>query len=406
MGRALKRIRELEATGKRDLHHHSMRFIVDPTEEIKVTSTGVLFESLSGYTGYDLDAYVGKKSQLLRTLGYGSDALTFEFTSAVELDELVDAFVGLKSGFSVERAAISSTRFGITVSEHTLEKAVLFVQASSGPCQLRATSRRARKRVQVDAEISLPPIPGLPLEALKARVRNEFIDFVFASSGKYNFSFNTEMPYDLTTLTENLEFVCLLMERDAQVELLKDGQFLAGTRSVELATLPPFFAVLARHLRNLLDALPSHVASRIRLTPLSVFAQREAYKYVALAASRSRATATAQIEGARAPLPKGKKGVVAIPVPVEVDNGIVLIRYLTDASFKFDSDSVRMRLSAGQVWDALVFGKSEVAEIEASLREFEEYAQSVAGKGVLLFQQVKQSAVAEPQRGGDVTATT
>lgn len=127
----LKRLREVvaDATGL-DLKDKTISFIPTPEERIGL-SGAALRAKLVEHIGQDMHAYVERKQQERKTLGYEAGPYVGTFQIAGGGDRaLGDLFLGLRKNLDITDVEVFETRFGVTLPETSGASATLSLEPS------------------------------------------------------------------------------------------------------------------------------------------------------------------------------------------------------------------------------------------------------------------------------------
>lgn len=162
MAQTLKRIRELEVGGSTDLHKHEMTLTADESEEVELSESTDFMREVRKHTGFDLSAYVNKKTEWLSTLGYETGRYKFKFKTDMKISDLVDAALNA-TPFKIADATIASSRFGIDIGLENFTSGMISIEPSPiGDCRVVASSREGGGKAAITGQVIAPLIWPAP----------------------------------------------------------------------------------------------------------------------------------------------------------------------------------------------------------------------------------------------------
>jgi hypothetical protein len=173
----LKRLRQERAAKTTAIN--KKRISLSIQSGIRLDTTGdSLRGALEKFCGHDAHAYVVRKNDQLEKLGFEGKRLEIQCTlHAKNTDELVDVFLGLKSGIRASNTRVYETRFGIKIPEHednpTGESKISISPSPVDRCPISFREDSLSPHITFDGEIYLPAIPNLPSDVFKCLVKTE-----------------------------------------------------------------------------------------------------------------------------------------------------------------------------------------------------------------------------------------
>lgn len=409
IAQTLRRIRELEAAGRKDLHRHEMTFTVRESEAVAFDGPGRLSSEVIKHTGISLAAYAARKGGLFDTLGYEDGRTVFRFGTEVEASSLVDAFLGLGE-LEIKGATLASTRFGIDMMQKKFVSGVLRIEpTSAGTCRIVATRRKTRGRVEVAGEVFVPPLPDLALEHLKVRVTSPLLQLVVTSADcNVRFDLDPDGLYGLDDLIAGLELMETCGASDARIALVKDHRTFVTLDALSDLRLEPVYGVLLwrlRLLRRFLDA--ARLRQDARLRPRDVLEQGRALQVMDLALARVRRTVTSKLcgEGWAEPV-SGGKGIFSTPVDMRLGDLRLVAFCHWDARFTVEPPSIAAEVANGEVW-AAAFSDPDDIDLPRTLQEEHRTLLSGMAKGPVMVRVFEfADAVGDGAAASDEAATS
>lgn len=179
----LKRLRENQANENLPLNRITMSVNYNTGDEIKEFSGKALKEKIESYVIEGMNAYVKRKSGLLKTLGYEklNYEMKFEINSSNEYTSLMRAYLGYPEKINIRNIASWNKRFNIKlpVEELTQEKAIIEFSNIQPTTTGEVVFESMDESVSFPCEYYLSPLakhsPKIPI--LRAKCDN--IDILF-----------------------------------------------------------------------------------------------------------------------------------------------------------------------------------------------------------------------------------
>jgi hypothetical protein len=156
LARILKALRRAEVEGSLSIKDRTISFGIQHGPQVAADGRD-LAETLRSAIGGDPDAYMGRKRDQLRYLGFEPKRYTGTFSiHAANEDEVLDVFLGLRSA-QVSRFDADEVRFGLSLPQIRETDATLEIRPESrGLCEFVMTSTIGdRRRAIFEAELYL-----------------------------------------------------------------------------------------------------------------------------------------------------------------------------------------------------------------------------------------------------------
>lgn len=221
----LKKIRHKEKAGRIDIHNIKMSLLLDEAMEIAADGENLqdLIRSVCLSTP---EAYAATKAGLRKSCGYDRNSVmaSFSLAEGVGDDAMVDLMLGYVPDLAISDMTMTRSRFGIALDKDTKHIGTGRMSVEVKPFQrgqvtVMAPDKPQRPALEVD--VFAPGIPGLPDEARRIRLKNEFLDISLhfgKGSCTIRFSIDPEKPLPIERLANALAFGVALAEPGAVLE--------------------------------------------------------------------------------------------------------------------------------------------------------------------------------------------
>lgn len=392
MAQTLKRMRELEAVGSTDLHKHEMTLTANASEEVDLSEPTDFMREVRKYTGFDLSAYVNKKTEWLSTLGYETGRYKFKFKTDVDIGDLVDAALNA-TPFKIAEATIASSRFGIDIDLEKFTSGTISIEPTPiGDCRVTASSRKGGGKAAITGQVIAPLFPGLTLSETKIKVIGTFFQAVIVPpTCNISFSIDHRIPHDLDDAISSLEFICMCFNSDAKIQFMKSGNAITTINVGGAFQRDPIFAALRQRLkllRQFLDKLGHR--GPFQVIPKDVFDQEQDMRWIGLAVSPKKQTVTSSLE-TNSSINDTSTGLFASPVLFETNGMNVVAFCYWKAVIDVQETKVSSTVSKCRIWDSMITDSLGDDEFQSMYEEFEAFCKD-ASKGSLIFQPVVRSS--------------
>lgn len=376
VAQTLKKVRELEKAGIIELNQSRMDFCIDKIEEIPIDRGEALSQKVLNYTGNDFSSYAREKSQWLETLGFERGTYQLSIPGHVNVHDLVNAYLGI-SDLKADKVVVSTNRFGINMKfmEHE-SVSISFSNNMPLKGRLIASSKKAGRRLSVEIGATVPPLPGLPREFRKIRLRNSFLDIFIAESGsspEFNVEIDCDIAHDFGKLHDNIEFICLCSNKDVRVDIFV-GQERLGVLNCVTVTADTFIESIKSRLR-LLRKFITFLGYRqnIQVRVLDIIEHDLRFMHLVVEGKGSISFDLIDMPVCKIP----KTGVFTAIVPLKtVDKYIVGFCYWR-ASVSAAGNRFQLKLSKSSVWTSREFDSSDTTEFGMCCDEFNKYSSSL-----------------------------
>lgn len=234
----LRKVREVEKRGRRDLHNIQYRIKLGGAVELQVDGAG-LRAAIVSFIPTTTAEYVAQKAAFRKSCGFGegSTVADVDFPPGVEAADLVDCLIGRRPTLPVRRGTITKSRFGIQLEADTHEFGPAILTVDVKPVDRAVVTVRSLQRAK-SAEMAVDVYaPGIavPPEARRMRLVNTFIELMFVfNEPRIDLSFSIpNKTHSIDELNRALKFGWLLSSPDALIGLQM------GQHSIELPVSKP-----------------------------------------------------------------------------------------------------------------------------------------------------------------------
>jgi hypothetical protein len=263
--RTLKRVRELDARGRRDLNRFWLYFSIGTMAKVRINELVCQLESTIRQYG---TRYSDKKREI--SSGVGFDETTFAghvtFKSGTTLDDVIDMHLGLKDRLEIADFSAHSIRFGIATKTPTIQQTAGLVTMRSHPkeCVVEISSESVANEVALPSSLYIPGIPNLPKEKWRFRISNDFLQLVSTvgtERGQFKIGWNSEDRRSLAQIGVMLDLLRMVSTGRLHFRVRIGGApVFAGTASTEGFPIHPVACSIASFvtflLRNGSGAIP------------------------------------------------------------------------------------------------------------------------------------------------------
>jgi len=178
LGKILKALRRADVAGASASNRRKISMSARSYGR-RIAPTGKdLRDAIAGAVGRNLHAYADKKRAQLAELGFAANAVTLNVAlHAGGMEEMVDAFLGLKRNIRASKLRATTTRFGITkplVNFGNAECVVNIQPLSLDKCTIAVRDDKLSAPNLFKGHVYGPGIPNLPPERLKLLFDTEF----------------------------------------------------------------------------------------------------------------------------------------------------------------------------------------------------------------------------------------
>lgn len=188
--RVKRRLRELSAKGKMDIHKHHISFTYDESHLLTSMDGAGLAEAIQKHIGPDLHAYSTAKIEALKTVGYENSTIVGRFIfeppdkyKSDPMEFFVDHQLGLVPRVPIKRLELNDSRFDIIVPEDAQVFSDCFIEMITEPVgkakiEFSLPGRSTPHIVETDIKVPM----GLPVRPRdrqwKARFYTPLLDVI------------------------------------------------------------------------------------------------------------------------------------------------------------------------------------------------------------------------------------
>jgi hypothetical protein len=190
LARILKRARRAETQGEKP---NRVSIELRGTRDNRIELTGAALKRAIGtHIGASMEEYAARKAEWTKKVGYEEMANRFTFHMAEDVDDgapsgewLVDLALGLRGPLAVKDARIEDVRFGIPARKPLAVIDKGWLEIPMKPLEavvIKLESGGLTARATMDLFFPVGIAQRVDPAALKARLRNKFMDFVIRAS--------------------------------------------------------------------------------------------------------------------------------------------------------------------------------------------------------------------------------
>jgi hypothetical protein len=273
IARTLKRLRELDAKQKTDLHHYTITF---HTKDMAHITDSEVMKFIESSIHRHSPTYSDKKRSISGEVGFDDARFVanIQFNAGVTIDEIVDMQIGLRDRISAASFSARSKRFGIPARLPFIESAgEVSMRSHPRACVLRVSSEASGREVSLPAQLYVPSLPRLPPIHLRARVTALFTELVFEpakSNLNFTFRWDADTPYPIPDLSILCNLIHIFSSGSAHFRLIDGGRpVFGGTGPVEahqfgypLNIIDEFLKLLGHHIQP--HDIPTGLNAKLR----------------------------------------------------------------------------------------------------------------------------------------------
>lgn len=213
----LRKVRETESKGRKDLHAVKFRLCMIDAAPLRVDGSD-LFERLKQCIGPSMADYVARKSLFRRTCGY--DGMPFvgsaQLAPGVGLPQIADWQIGRIPHIRIAQATVHKLRFGIALDKETqrFDASLAKIDAKpkwKGTVTASSEAHGLTADMVVDIYCSDPLMGG---DLWRLRFTNRFLDIYLPMKGncELKFTINAKQRDVLSDLVQALKFGWLMSQ--------------------------------------------------------------------------------------------------------------------------------------------------------------------------------------------------
>lgn len=279
--KTLKKVRELEAEGRKDLHNLLINF---PLREMKkLPANDAVSEVHRTLEEYGED-YGERKRAISKTVGFEDVAVeaTIKFVEGTTISDIVDLHLGIRQTLDVAGLSSRTIRFGIPAREPEVqtEAGKLSIEVTPLDAVAVFSSEVAGREVAVNGKLFGPAWQKLPKEERRLRFISPLIEVRFRPhprSATFRSNWDTDALYTISEAEQFVDILEVFSSCDVKFALLIDGVCaVSGDAPLKSFPVSPINRVIGRYVKFLASHLKEHNAPRdFRLTLAQLYAAAE-----------------------------------------------------------------------------------------------------------------------------------
>jgi len=236
LAKVLKRLRKEDIAGNTAPNKKTISMSASG-DGLAIAPTGqALRDAILAACGPDLRAYADRKSNQIETLGFEDGRYQLAMSlSANSMEDIVDAFLGLKKDVPATNVKSSQTRFGLKkpIPEHSDGEAKISIQPTAfDSCTITVRSGPLASPAVFKGQVYRPAIPGLPVEQMKLLIDADLFQFTFQRS---NWTISSTPPHPPHTFSEWIaywRFAHILASGSGTIQIVADKAPINSTLNV------------------------------------------------------------------------------------------------------------------------------------------------------------------------------
>jgi hypothetical protein len=225
---------------------------------VALAPTGAaLRDGIIAACGSDLRAYADKKSGQLKTLGYEGRPYQLQMTlSVAKIEDLVDAFLGLKEKVAAKDVESHEVRFGLKkkIEDQSDSAAAITIQPQAGDtCTITVRSDPLSTPGVFRAGVFFPAIPNLPDEHRKMLIRTELFHLTFQRPS-WTISIHSDIAnQNLSTWADYWRFCYAMKSGTGTIRIKSDNHPIDATLNITVQAEGGFEAAYCKFFYELCD---------------------------------------------------------------------------------------------------------------------------------------------------------
>ncbi len=401
----LKKIREMEAGGDKDLHKTKMTFPVLGSERLTLEENANFAEELVKYTGKNLSDYIKWKSKLLESIGFDERHLIFSPIGGISVSDFIAAFIH-GAPVKVLGARVSNRRFGIDLEKFQIGSGEMTITPTLGSvpsCTMIASTSKPARRVSINASIIAPPIINLSNNIIAFKAYNSFFTFLYASNeSNFEFRIDPASPCSFEELFDSVKFVNVLAGKDPKIE------FFVGTQCFGVATFSrPRFDNFYGALLSRLEMVKKFLHEIDWREPLTLCANDlfdDSFGDIGLICGPSPNSVSfndfsLSVEPSELRKSLRKKGVVGLAIPVRFVSGYFVVFCWWRSKIELKDNKFNAELLQCEIWDKRFYTRDDEKGLKQLYGEFTKFCQGIGPVAITygLVQKFSQAQSPSPE---------
>lgn len=220
ISKILKTIHEIEQSDQRNNFNKRTMSIPYETNNIMKNLNGkYLKEILIKHIGDNMEEYIVKKNNHLKTTGYEENSVQvkFELKGEKGIQKLLDLSLGIEQDADIFNTSITKSRFGIVSKEPliTQDKAKLTLSELK-PTEgfIKFKERSMSKNIKFKAKLYQSPInKAVPDEIKKIRITTDLFEIIstpHTANANYSFSIDEVIKINIKTYKDTIKLLTLI----------------------------------------------------------------------------------------------------------------------------------------------------------------------------------------------------
>jgi hypothetical protein len=197
-----------------------------------------------------------------------------------------------------------------------------------------------------------------------------------------NFTFDPDLPYEISDLSDNINLVCVCAQSDAKLEFVSAGQTFVGLHPRVSTKIDPWFLAL----RARIDLVRRYLGKidwreKVLARGRDCLEQEEELHWANLVTTGERQTITTKIEDGGPVGPFEVSGLLAAAVMVRLNDLYIVALCYWDADIHVEGQSVEMHVQNCRVWRTLLLDEHGSDSLERAYKDFAAFCRDAAAGG-------------------------
>jgi hypothetical protein len=257
LAKILKRLRKEDIAGATASNDKKIYMSASKNGVALAPTGAALRDGIIAACGSDLRAYTDKKSGQLKTLGYEGRPYHLKMTlSVAKIEDLVDAFLGLKEKVAAKDVKSHEVRFGLKkkIEDQSASAGVISFQPhAADTCTITVRSDPLSTPGVFSGEVFFPAIPNLPDEHRKMLIKTELFHLTFQRSS-WTISLHADiLPQKLSTWAAYWRFCYAVKSGTGTFRIKSDNNPIDVTLKITMAAEGGFEAAYCKFFYELCD---------------------------------------------------------------------------------------------------------------------------------------------------------
>ncbi len=389
IAQALRRVRELDALGDRELHKRDMKFSVREDELYNFVDRYDLYNAILKHTTLDAAQYAKHKLKFLENIGYEKGRYILKFESKIAISELSKVQLGIKE-MHIEKVQIFDNRFGIEMLHEEMAKGTIKITSNPiGRCKIIASSRKLSLRAEIEGDIYVSFIDESIIEGRSGRIVAGPIEiFINVGDTKTKFLFNHKKAVNFDELLQASRICQILLYKDCKFTIYSENKIIYNHAKTALDKNKAMIQSIAVRLDVLDNLLRKGGISRsFNISVEDLYDQKESFEWSVVLNAKHTCVVKTTIIGDREGAEK-LKGAFAAQIFYKIQDKILCICAVWQAKLEFDNKNVTAYINKGYVYDARYFSSDDKNGFIDYTSAFRDYVDSSYAEGVLVTRNI------------------